>query len=206
MKKISNKTTRKSLIRTTLLTAVFLFTGCGLGTMQDVENTQTVLEHAQARHERPDKRKPLETEYPYGPGLKMSCVKGAITCTEEAPWAIGHDINGETVYAHQCVAQMDHSGAAGWSFEGTRGVTASSIRVVGIDYVENSEGPYPPMVPTGYEARLIVQRGDEFKEMTAEGMVNTAHYIAADDYATHIEGWDLWSTSCATYVPGPNTQ
>ena len=84
------------LARIFLLTAVFLFTGCGLGTMQDVENTQSVLEHAQTQYSKKKKEAratteypSLETEYPYGPGLKMSCVKQDIVCQ---PWSISRTV------------------------------------------------------------------------------------------------------------------
>jgi len=200
MNKASNKTTRKSLIKTTLLTTVFLFTGCGMGTMQDVADTQSVLEQAQsAKASKGDNKNPASTHYPYGPGLKMSCVKEALTC-----WLIGSESE-----LYTCAAAMDHSDAAGWTFAGTRAVTSSGTRMLGTSSTQNEDGTWNHEM----EIQLLTHLGgnnpelDASTQLTSGGIVGHWFHVLAADYEE--DGWadsNLWATSCVTYVPGPNIQ
>ena len=200
MKKANNERRMDILARITLLAAVFLFTGCGLGTMQDVANTQTVLEQAQSAKSVEKKKKNLaSTHYPYGPGLKMSCVKEALTC-----W-----LSGSESEFYNCAAAMDHSDAAGWTFAGTRAVTSSGTRMLGTSSTENEDGTWNHEM----EIQLLTHLGgnnpelDASTQLTSGGIVGHWFYVPVADYEEH--GWEnsnLWATSCVTYVPGPNTQ
>ncbi|MDP7040892.1 MAG: hypothetical protein QGI45_17180 [Myxococcota bacterium] len=177
--------------------------------MQDVADTQSVLEQAQSAKASTSKggnKNSASTHYPHGSGLKMSCVKQDIVCQPLTYFENSQDYPDNGVELMVCSAQMDHSGAVGWTFEGTRAVTASGTRASGTGTINPTTGQMT------YSLKLSTHLSgaagsflEAEKSMSPEGIVTYAFPISLSEISNY-DGLQPWATSCVTYVPGPNTQ